>query len=425
MDGINCSVHFLTLKQIGYEESNVAVNFYHDRTHFEQYPRNLYAAFAEEFNLQQGRHFVLHNRLATTPAKMSKLKDQVREFDSLFSDPNAISPSETQTSANKLVPNRMSLASSVLNNYFFSYLNSNLSKIIWLAQNRILLIMHDACLVWLIIDTISGDLIKILTDKSLMGSFGPNASTLSGHFICDAALLTKQAKNVSPIMVFVYSDKSKVDLVTFSKASQINEYLKNSKEQTPKLEKLSTFEPLLTSYEFACPPMYQIEKRISTQSMSDFSNCANGTFSVWWPNDGQITWNPTSSGNTAGDTNKQTISLLERDDLRNNVLILSTSLSDTNLMEYLFKSDGLLLSLSYLNEHNLMAIEQTETNTQKYMITVYRYELPKENDIVDCKQAMGASLNANKSQKSLKIKLTSFSLNAKIASVEQIKISTK
>ena len=86
MSGINCAVNFLTLKQIGYEESNVAVSFYHDRTHFEQNTRNLYASYAEEFNLQQGRHFVLHNRLATTPGKMSKLKDQVREFDALFSN---------------------------------------------------------------------------------------------------------------------------------------------------------------------------------------------------------------------------------------------------------------------------------------------------------------------------------------------------
>ena len=101
MDGINCSVNFLTLKQIGYEESNVAVNFYHDRTHFEQNQRNLYAAYAEEFNLQQGRHFVLHNRLATAPSKMSKIKDQVREFDALFVDSNATT-NQNETLKNKL-----------------------------------------------------------------------------------------------------------------------------------------------------------------------------------------------------------------------------------------------------------------------------------------------------------------------------------
>ena len=101
MNGINCSTNFLTLKQIGYEESNVAVNFYHDRTHFEQNSKNLYASYAEEFNLQQGRRFVIHNRLATTPAKMSKLKDQVREFDALFVDSssqNDSSPAEISSS---------------------------------------------------------------------------------------------------------------------------------------------------------------------------------------------------------------------------------------------------------------------------------------------------------------------------------------
>lgn len=161
MNAINCSVHFLTLKQIGYEESNVAVSFYHDRTHFDPNQRNQYAQYAEEFSLQQGRQFVLHNRLATTPSKMSKLKDQIKELDGLF-----------QTSQESIKDTDPYVWSSVKNqSYFLSCLNSNLAKIIWLSSNRVLLIMHDAVLVWMIIDTVSGDLIKILIDKSLTGNY--------------------------------------------------------------------------------------------------------------------------------------------------------------------------------------------------------------------------------------------------------------
>lgn len=156
MDGINCSVHFLTLKQIGYEESNVAVTFYHDRTHFDPNQRNQYAEYAEQFSLQQGRQFILHNRLATLPNKVSKLKDQIKEFDCLFQSNKDIK----HEGANKWSSSKNQID-------FFSSFDSNLTKIIWLAMNRVLLVMQDGVLVWMIIDTVSGDLIKILIDRTL------------------------------------------------------------------------------------------------------------------------------------------------------------------------------------------------------------------------------------------------------------------
>ena len=97
-------------------------------------------------------------------------------------------------------------------------------------------------------------------------------------------------------------------------------------------------------------------------------------------------------------------------------------------MEHLFKSDGLLLALNYIDENNLIAIEQSETTIHKYMISIYRYELPSENDTVDAKQSLNTNLNASgfKAQRSsLKIKLGSFILNSRIASVEQIKFGKK
>lgn len=415
MNGINCSVHFLTLKQIGYEELNPAVTFYHDRTHFGA-QRNVYAQFAEDFNLQQGRKFVLHNRLATTPNKMSRLKDQVREFDELLSNKKQTtiesSKIKDNNDANKPLgkSHRSSFSSNeIISNYFLSGLNTYVNKLIWLAQNRLLIIMQDGSLVWLIIDTNSGDLIKILIDKSLTETFGASSSKLSGNCICDSALIVKSSRQ-SPVLIFVYSDKSKVDLITFGKQSQFNEYLKNPKD-TQTLEKLSSFEPsLVISYEFSCPDIYMIEKRISTQSNSSYLNDESlntSTFSVWWVNDGQANWQP--------GTSTQVISLLERDDLRNNVLVLSTSLADLNLLEYLFKSDGQLLSLHYTSKNSLISIEQIETNAQKYLINVYKY------DLNECDEKS----NNNNKPKSPKIKLTSFGLDSKISTVEQIKTCSK
>jgi hypothetical protein len=391
---MNCSVHFLTLKQVGYDESNIAVTFYHDRTHFDEHQRNLYAEFTEEFYLQQGRHFVLHNRLATTPNKISKLKDQVKELDSLFQVNNL---EKTTSSASNQSSNE------ILNS-FFAYFGANLTKVIWLSTTRLLLIMQDATLVWLIIDAISGDIVKMLTDKTLTQAFGHNSAKLSGNFICDAALISKNNKQ-SPILALAYLDKSKIDLITFNKFVQINEFFYNGNSKmniAQNLEKLSTYDPILTNYEFSCPSTYLIEKRLST-----FSNESDqSTFCLWWPNDGQQTFL------VRNQPQKQAISLLERDDLRTNVLVLSTNLSDSNLIEYLYKSDGHLLSLNYTDRSSLIAVEQTETNAHKYSILIYKYDIP-------------TGLECESKPRSSKTKLLSFSLNAKIQSIEQVKYGKK
>jgi hypothetical protein len=65
------------------------------------------------------------------------------------------------------------------------------------------------------------------------------------------------------------------------------------------------------------------------------------------------------------------LSLLDREDLRNNVIVLSTDLRDANLMEHLFKSDGLLLGVSFVNNECLLAVEQTETHLRKFQVNVY------------------------------------------------------
>lgn len=389
MSSLNCSLHFYTLKQIGYEESNVAVTSYHDRTHFET--NNTYAFYAEEFHLQQGRKFTLHNKLATLPSKMSKFKDQIKELDDLFTNSKPVIKT-TSEHANKETLN-----------HFLACFSSSIAKIIWLESNRLLLVLNDSNLIWILFDTVSGDLIKLKIDKSLASSlplFNSQTSStssakhahLSGQLISDAALILHTD---SASLVLAYSDAPKVDIVKLNKSS-LGYFKANKNEQT--LKKLNAFEPQLKTHEFALPSQYFIEKKLCTHA-------SNETFTVWWEN---------SSGMATSlkQENEQfkSISLLDRDDLRHNIQILSLSLKYDNLLEYVFKSEGNLLALSYLTKTSLVAIEQAEDlKSRQFLINIYRYNLPDDLNV--------------EAKNSLKIKLISFELTSKIVSSEQVAAS--
>ena len=212
----------------------------------------------------------------------------------------------------------------------------------------------------------------------------------------------------STSLIFAYSDKSIIDIITLEKG--FDDHMKSWKE-SEKLEKLSNFSPSLFSYEFSCPSVYLIEKRICMDMKIN-----DNFFTIWWPNESQVTWQPSKNEKT----DSQTFSLLERDDLRNNVLILNLNSSDKNLLEHVYKSDGLLLSCSYINKNSLLAVEQTETSTQKFSISIFRYDFP--NELNDNEEELKRLVQA---QKALKIKLISFSLNSKIVSIEQVNIYYK
>lgn len=401
MTEFNCSLHFMTLKQIGYEELNVAVTSYHDRTHIEMNKKNQYANFTEELSLQQGRKFILHNRLATMPNKISKFKDNIKELDDMFLKLE-ISSNETNNQSNETD----SIKKENLNGFLSCY-NSNIVKIIWLSENRLLIVMKNSILIWLIIDTVSGDLILVSIDKSLtlpihsINNQSTSSSTssskqvnLSGKQICDAAMLVRDQKQAISLLILAYLDKSIIDIIAINRNSNFIEYLKDVKS----LKKIKEFEPSLKSYEFSIPNQYLIEKRISYHA--SLTHETNNTFTIWWENSGY-------HKAIKLENEEKSISLLDRDDLRNNVLILTANLTCSNLLEYLFKSDGNLLACSYLNQSSLIAIEQIETN----IINIFRYDLP-----IDSK---------TETKNSLKIKLNSLNLKSKIVSNEQIKICQK
>ncbi len=78
----------------------------------------------------------------------------------------------------------------------------------------------------------------------------------------------------------------------------------------------------------------------------------------------------------------ENISLLEQSDFQNNVLVFTSNLSDNTQSQQKFKSDGHLLSLTYMNNTSLLAIEQIESMTSatraNNSVSIYRYDFPGE-----------------------------------------------
>ena len=336
------SIHYLTLKQSGYNESNTAVTFYHDKTHFNSQTENPYAKYTEIFNSAQGRSFMLHNKRATLPNKMTMIKDKVKEFDELLSRNS----------------------NTILNDE----ITSPVVRIIWISSSLILIIIQDGHLVWIAVDPISNDLLQILVDKSLIQV---NPAKLSGSIICDALFYlypnsnqqNKKLDEFSPKLILAYLDKSRLDIIGFAKSTNLINYLYSS---DIKLEKLQTFEPTISFMDFSCPTSYRIEKHLCypTSVTKDFTQ----SFALYWPNDGQIVWTPSSA-----------LSSLEKDDLSTNVIVVSHKQNQNNLVQHQFKSTGFLLKLNYLNESNVIAVEQSESTTQQFIVNIYRYELTNDS----------------------------------------------
>jgi hypothetical protein len=403
-DALDCSVHFLTLTQEGYDDGNVALSFYHDRTHFEPSSRNLYAEYTDEYCAQQGRRFVLHNRLAAAPSKQSRLKDQVKELDELLR-PTTTATTTTKTNNSMALtqpPSRVSNRS-----------ESSVAVALWLNAQQLLLVMRDATFVWLVVDTISADIVRMQVDKTL-----PNSQKLSGTRLCECAYVADS----QPMFVLAYSDASKLDLVMFNKAAQMSDYLTKWKTSETKLEKLSAFEPTLVAYEFACPNAFPVEKRVATMPQSTSASTTATTefaqFVLWWPNEPHQAWMLQHSNKS----NEAMISLLERDDLRTNVLVLTVSVEHkkrrtAQVTQRAFKSDAQLLAVRYGDDQNgqsLLAVEQSESSLpsslskRKYAMTIYKYDL-----------------SSSGAEKQTKIKLRTVSMSSLVSSFEHVRFSGK
>ena len=351
MSALSCSVHFLTLRQQEYDESNVAVTFYHEPSHFAHQQRNVYAKFTHEFNMQQARHFTLDNAGCCSTLKTSKaakLRDKLRQLDALLSAPNA-----------------------------------HVAKIVWLSPpTRLVLVMRDSMLVWLTIDAVSGDLLKLLVDKSLMASAAVRTPSAQPPQVSDAVMI---ATMPAPALVLVYSNESFVDVVRFKKAAAfVNYYTTTTTTTTTKLLALDSFDIQRTTHDFNFPASLHVDKHLALVDQSSHSSSSSSSsFAIWWSNDLQQA--QAKSGVAGGGGGGDGLSVLERDDMRTNVLVMS--LGDAKRpLDCLFKSNGTLLALHYLSANKLVAVEQQQqphqsqqqqqkTQQQGAQLTIFHYDL--------------------------------------------------
>lgn len=134
---------------------------------------------------------------------------------------------------------------------------------------------------------------------------------------------------------------------------------------------------------------------------------------VWWSN--QLGGDASAEG--------EPLSILDKSDLRTNVIVLSAALNlspesnNSNMIEYLAKSDGCLLSLSYADDdpRTLIAVEQFESTLTsqtggRFSIEIYKHCIYEDR---------------SSSKIRPKRKLTSFNLTSRVASSEQVRASKR
>lgn len=134
---------------------------------------------------------------------------------------------------------------------------------------------------------------------------------------------------------------------------------------------------------------------------------------IWWSNE----FNSDSNESAA----TQSLSLLERNDLRTNVVVLNTNIGqDPNLYEYLAKSDGCLLALAYNTNDNgssLIAVEQFETSSRQCSIEIYKHNIHGDSGE---QSAISSSRKAKPKQR-----LIAFNINSRVISSDLVKISKR
>lgn len=186
----------------------------------------------------------------------------------------------------------------------------------WRSRKCLQLILSNACIISIVLAGHSGDIEKLLIDKSLVGK-------LSGETVADACMTDQ-------FIMASYSDKSKVDYIYFCKRPPLGEAVK-------KLEKVSVWEPKITAIEIPGPVGRRLERRLSVNMHQDM-------VLVWWSNSSKeaMPWSPMST---------------DRD--RANLVIISVHGPNIDVLTYSrTECDPVSAQFSNLQPHKLYTVEQ-------------------------------------------------------------------
>jgi len=139
---------------------------------------------------------------------------------------------------------------------------NNCVHIRWRNRLVLQLVLSNGCLVTLVLSGHSGDVTRILVDKSFVGR-------LSGETVCSACLTDQY-------LVASHPHSSRLDFAYFTKRPPLSEAVK-------RLEKLSNWEPKITQIEVPGPRGRRLDRHMSL-------NTAQDTLLIWWSVESGEAW---------------------------------------------------------------------------------------------------------------------------------------
>lgn len=186
----------------------------------------------------------------------------------------------------------------------------------WRSRKCLQMILSNACIINVVLTGHSGDIEKLLIDKSLVGK-------LSGETISDACMTDQY-------LVTTYQDKAKIDYIYFCKRPPLGEAIR-------KLEKVSAWEPKITPVDTPGPLGRRLERKLSVNMHQDM-------VLVWWSNSSKeaMPWSPMAT---------------EKD--RANLIIIS--IHGPNVDVHTFnrtECDPVFAGFSKLQPHKIYTVEQ-------------------------------------------------------------------
>lgn len=203
----------------------------------------------------------------------------------------------------------------------------------WRSRKCLQMILSNACVLNVVIAEHSGDVEKLLIDKSLVGK-------LSGESLSDAVLTDQY-------MVATYVDKTRVDFIYFCKRPPLGEAIK-------KLEKLSAWEPKVTTIDIPGPMGRRLDRKLSINLHQDL-------LLVWWNNFSKelMPWTPMAT---------------EKD--RANLIIISIRGPNADILTFTkTECDPIFAEFSQLQPHKIYTTEQGMSSGGETIVKICTYEV--------------------------------------------------
>lgn len=188
-------------------------------------------------------------------------------------------------------------------------------QIRWRSRKNLQLIMSNATVINIVLAGHSGDIERLVIDKSLVGK-------LSGEMLSDGCMTDQY-------FVAVFSDRGKVDYVYFCKRPPLGEAIK-------KLEKLSAWEPKVTTLDIPGPVGRRLDRQLSVNIHQDM-------VLIWWSNTSKeaMPWSPMAT-----------------DKDRANLIIISIHGPNVDVLAYSrTECDPQFAEFSKLQPHKLFSVE--------------------------------------------------------------------